>query len=166
MPEQVRPVVQQPKATGIPVHVQVHAEADDRNCVYFWHDWGFENGPSKGKGSIELPHKCPETPIHFHLHDHTNFKLKFMDKSEDCMWVSTGKCPGERMNEGGQITFPDADSAPNLLKVSDRNAGPECILNYALCFDGLSGHQASDPGKACPPYNYDPEIKNGGGNSL
>jgi hypothetical protein len=147
---------------GKPIHVDVHALQDEQGRAYFWHEWRFENGPSQGKGKIDVPHKAPETPINFHLHDHTTLELKFLDESADCMWVSTGNCPTRKMNQGSQIIFPDKKAGQNLLKVRDRNEGDACTLKFALCFDGLAGRQTEDPSRPCPPYRYDPEIKNGG----
>ena len=147
---------------GRPIQVDVHAEQDAQGRAFFWHEWRFENGPSQGKGKIDVPRNAPETAMHFHLHDHTNLGLKFLDLSEDCMWISTGACPTHKMNQGNQIVFRSKHSAPRLLTVHDLNEGNECTLKFALSFDGLPGRQADDPSRPCPPYRYDPEIKNGG----
>ncbi len=120
----------QPKPLGTPIHVNVHAQQNPQGWVEFWHEWGFEGGPSRGKGRIELRKGTRETPIHFHLHDRTNLRLTFMADADDAMWVSTGACPEVKMNEGGQITFPCGKTEPKHLRVNDKNEGAECLLKY------------------------------------
>ena len=162
MPEET---TQQEQLTiGRTIHVDVHAEQDDRGGVYFWHEWRFENGPSQGHSKIEVPRGATDTPIHFHLRDHTNYKLRFWDDSEECMWISPVRCPDQKMNDCGQITFPDPKTSPKVLKVQDANSGGEMELNFALSFNGIDGHPHDDPEKWCPPYVYDPIIRNGGTN--
>ena len=137
---------------SVPVKVDVYArrEGDD---VTFDHDWRFEGDASPKKGRIDVPKGAPDTPIFFHLHDSTALHLAFKSPASEACWVDLNDCPTQAGN-GGQISF--VSRAPKLLKISDANSGPACVLHYALRFDG-------DPLGKCPPYVYDPEIRNGGG---
>jgi hypothetical protein len=98
--------------------------------------------------------------MHFHLHDSTGLHLKFASPTTEAMWVSlTDTCP-DKAGNGGQISYNHPWNA-NILMVDDANSGPPCTLYYTLRFDGDA---STDPdGKQHPPYEYDPEIRNGGG---
>lgn len=122
--------------------------------------WRKEGDPNGKKGPIVIEKGAPETPIHFHLHDDTGLKLSFKPEATEAMWVNTSGCPPQGPgNGGGQISF---DSSSNrLLKVSDGNSGAACTLYYMLRFDG--DRHVDPDGKSYPPYEYDPEIRNGGG---
>jgi hypothetical protein len=141
------------EVTVRPLIVDVYAFRDGDD-VLFTHAWKRDGDPKRNKGHIHVPKGESDVPIHFKLHDRTEPKvhLAFISNAADAMWVDLNDCPTCAGN-GGQITFDS--SAPSLLKVTDANSGPECVLHYALRFDG-------DPLGDCPPYEYDPEIRNGG----
>lgn len=145
-----------------PIVVDVYAESID-GVVKFRHEWRFDGDPATKKGTIEVPAGTAGTPptrMQFHLHDQTKLHLQFIKPPSDAMWVSqTNTCPDEA-GDGGQISY-NYPWAPKLLQVDDANSGPPCTLHYTLRFDG-DAH--TDPGgEQHPPYEYDPEIKNGGG---
>ena len=146
-----------------PIIVNVYAEKSDDGRVTFRHDWKFEGEPGTSKGTIDVPPGAPNDPptkMQFHLHDSTGLQLKFVRPTSDAMWVSqTDTCP-DQAGDGGQISYNHPWSA-KMLEVDDANSGPPCTLYYTLRFDG---DPSTDPdGKKHPPYEYDPDIKNGGG---
>ena len=146
-----------------PVVIEVHAE-NTPTGVDFHHKWKFENEPGdpSKKGRIDLPFGDTSYKLRFKLRDETGKELKFIDPCEQAMYVAVGtRCPSE-CGDGGQIDYR-YPWTPHQLTVEDLNAGDECTLAFTLRFDGERGQQASDPGRQCPPYEYDPIIKNGGG---
>ena len=135
-----------------PIFVDVHAEEGKDGRVSYSHDWRLkENGPSKGKGPIEVPKGTPRSPIHFQLRDDSGRQLKFFKEARDAMWASTVHCPSAP-GGGGQIEFPEAKSGGNSLKVDNLNSA-ECDVHYALRFEDKDGK----------PEIYDPVIRNKGG---
>ena len=137
-----------------PVQVDIYAfEADGE--VFFAHSWRGEGEPKGKKGHVSIPKGDERVPIKFHLHDRTRLNLRFMDVKDGPIWVDLNDCPTQWGDGGGQISA--VSSAPKMLTVVDDNSGDPCTLHYALRFSGDS----SDVG---PPYEYDPEIRNGGGN--
>lgn len=150
-----------------PVRIDVTASSDAEGRVRFSHEWKFEGEPGPAKsGRIDLPAGQTAYRLQFFLADSTSpkRKLRFKANAAEAMYVAVGQgCPTGPGDGDGQIDFA-GPVTPNLLTVVDRNAGDACILGYTLRFDGDPGEQAGQPGKACPPYEYDPEIKNGGGN--
>jgi hypothetical protein len=67
-------------------------------------------------------------------------------------------------NGSGQIQF-NYPYDPDELCVDDLNSNePAMLFKYALRFDGKAGHQVGKTA-SCPPYEYDPDFKNGGGNN-
>jgi len=142
-----------------PVVVNVRAWRDG-GSVLFEHEWGFEHGPSHGKGRIDIPARARNTPIRFNFTDETGLGLQFYRVPTSAMWVTrSAECP-TGPGDGGQIDLANADVDANTLKVVDANTGDECVLKYSLRFDGLP---SSDGEKHYPPYEYDPELRNGGG---
>lgn len=143
------------------VVVDVFADRDGENVV-FDHEWRREGDPVPKKGRIDIGFGDPPTELRFQLHDRTarpgqpGLRLSFVEPAEQAMWVSLGNCPQQSGN-GGQISFDSVN--PQQLRVTDANAGDECILHYALRFNG-------DPAANGPPYVYDPDIRNGGGGGI
>lgn len=131
------------------VDVYSYREGDD---VLFSHAWRRQGDSRRQKGQINIPFGERDVPIHFHLHDRSGLKLKFESTASDAMWVSDTECPTAAGN-GGQINFDQSN--PNLLKVSDTNS-EACLLHFALRFTG-------DELNGSTSYEYDPEIRNGGG---
>jgi hypothetical protein len=145
------------------VVINVYAEKSEGGPVTFRHEWKFDGDPGMSKGTINVPPgtvNAPPTRMQFHLHDSTGLHLQFVNPTSDAMWVSLTKtCPDEA-GDGGQISYNHPWNA-KLLQVDDANQGPPCTLYYTLRFDG---DPYTDPdGKQHPPYEYDPDIKNGGG---
>lgn len=139
----------QVRARPVIVDVYAYREGDD---VLFSQAWKRDGDAKRVKGRIDVPAGQPETPIHFHLHDRTGLRLSFMSPAADAMWVALDECP-KCKGDGGQITHDSV--SPNQLKITDLNTGQPCTLHYALRFDG-------DAATDGPPYEYDPEIRNGG----
>ena len=131
------------------VDVYAYREGDD---VLFTHAWRRQGDSGRQKGQIKIPFGEYDVPIHFHLHDRSRLNLAFESNPSDAMWVSDTECPTAAGN-GGQIGFDH--SSPNLLRVSDANSAAG-VLHFALRFTGneLNGSTS---------YEYDPEIRNGGG---
>lgn len=156
-----------------PVRIDVYAEDDSsQDCgVAFRHEWKFEdepNGPGKS-GQIDLPADRGYDLV-FHLHDRTRDpkrKLSFACPGENAMWVAKGPidhkppCPTEPSTTD-QILY-DGNCNNDMLKVTDVNSGEPCLLTYTLCFGGE--RHVGPSGRSYPPYLYDPDIKNGGGNT-
>ncbi len=135
---------------GKPAIVDVHADDDGAGGVSYWHEWRWQDGPSEGKGTIEVPKRAesdPGTPIHFHFHDSTGRGLNFAD---DAIWVKRDGCPGSQSCDS-EIPQDKIQCTPNLLKVFNENS-EECRLHYRLNFTDKDGKTDS----------YDPDIKNGG----
>jgi hypothetical protein len=149
------------------VLIDVFADEDASELVDFSHEWRFEDephGPPK-TGRMDLPAGTVAYRFHFQLRDGTKRKLKFIDPCEEALWVTVGTdCPKRAGNGSGQIKF-DHPYNPHQLIVVDLNSNvPAMLFKYALRFDGEPGEQV---GKStlCPPYEYDPDFKNGGGNT-
>jgi len=135
---------------GTPAIVDVHADPDGEGGVSYWHEWRWQDGPSQGKGTIEIPKRVdnePGTPIHFHFHDNTGRGFNFADAA---IWVKRGGCPDSQCGDS-EIPDDKIQRTPNLLKVFNENS-EECRLHYRLRFEDSSGQSDS----------YDPDIKNGG----
>jgi len=135
---------------GKPAIVDVHADPDGAGGVSYWHEWRWQDGPSQGKGTINVPKRAegdPGTPIHFHLRDSTGRGFDFAD---DAIWVKRDGCPDSQC---GDPEIPDSkiQRTPNLLKVFNEN-NEECRLHYRLHFKDANGQSDS----------YDPDITNGG----
>ena len=151
------------------VHVDVFANTKE-GFVEFSHKWKFEDEPPPpdSEGMIDLPAGKTAYQLHFHLKDNTDPKmdLSFIDQASEAMWVAVGgDCPTCAGNGAGQILFNHEPSKQTLV-VDDLNSNvPAMKFKYALRFEGAKGQQAGDPPKQCPPYEYDPEFKNGGGNT-
>jgi hypothetical protein len=137
------------RARPLIVDVYAYLEGED---VLFSQAWKREGDAKRSKGRIDIPHGQQDTPIHFHLHDRTGLRLSFMSPAADAMWVALDDCPTCK-GDAGQIVHDSVSQ--NQLKVTDLNAGKACTLHYALRFDGNATVEG-------PPYEYDPEIRNGG----
>lgn len=152
------------------VHVDVFAKTSKEGFVEFSHQWKFEDEPppKDAGGTIDLPEGKTAYRLHFHLKDDTNPKadLSFIGEASEAMWVTAGEeCPTCAGNGAGQILFKHEPSKQQLI-VDDLNSNvPAMTFKYALRFEGAKGQQAGSPPKQCPPYEYDPDFKNGGGNT-
>jgi hypothetical protein len=117
-------------------------------------------------GPIDLPPKSGLHKLEFTLDDMSGKNLKFYPTGDSAMWVDVDECPKSDPGNGknnGQIEDKHVDAAnKKKLTLKDRNDGPRCLLHYTLRFDGDPGMNP-DTAASCPPYEYDPEIKNGGG---
>lgn len=140
-----------------PIQVDVYAylEGDD---ILFAQAWRLDGDPARRKGRIEVAEGEGDVPIKFHLHDRTGLGLAFLpadpSNQQGPFWCSTGDCPTAWGDGDGQIS--GIDSSKNLLKIVDANSGEPRTLHYALRFSG-------DPIGSGPPYEFDPDIRNGGG---
>ena len=149
------------------VKVDVYAGTDEDGLVDFSHEWRFQDEPGKPAkaGRIDLPKGKVAYQLQFQLHDRTGKKLKFMKPCKEAMWVTVGTdCPKRAGNGSGQIQFNYPYDEDELV-VDDLNSNePAMLFTYSLRFHGEPGDQV---GKStpCPPYEYDPDFKNGGGNS-
>ena len=149
------------------VKVDVFADTDDSGLVDFTHEWKFEDEPKQPAkaGRIDLPAGKVAYQLSFRLRDGTKKRLKFIDPCKEAMWVTVGTdCPKRAGNGSGQIQFNYLYEQDELT-VDDLNSNePAMLFKYALRFDGEPGEQV---GKStlCPPYEYDPDFKNGGGNN-
>jgi hypothetical protein len=117
-------------------------------------------------GPIDLPPKSGKHKLEFTLDDMSGKNLEFYPTGATAMWVDVAACPRSDPGNGkdnGQIHNKDVDPVTKKkLTLTDLNEDEPCLLHYTLRFNGLPG---IDPvtGASCPPYEYDPEIKNGGG---
>ena len=128
--------------------------------------WRRDNDPIWHSGPIDLPPKSGLHKLEFTLDDMSGRNLKFYPTEDSAMWVDVAACPKSDPGNGknnNQIEDKALDPVnKKKLTLKDRNEGPKCILYYTLRFEGDPG---VDPvtGAPCPPYEFDPEIKNGGG---
>ena len=152
------------------VLIDVFADTLADGRVDFSHKWKFQDEPGipNKPGRIDLPAGKIAYQFHFHLRDRTEpgKNLSFIDPVSEAMWVSVGQdCPKCAGNGAGQIRF-NHPWTPNVLIVDDLNSNvPEMVFQYALRFYGAAGEQPGNPPKICPPYEYDPDFKNGGSNT-
>ena len=148
-------------AKGQPIDVDVKAWIDTaRNEVAFSHTWGVRGKPKGNSGKIDVAKGQPPTEIKFTLcDDQTGLDLEFYKDPDDAMWVDFAPdCPKQK-GDAGQITFQS--SSKKVLWVEDANSGPPCDLKYSLRFYGKEKDIGGVTYK--PPYEYDPDLKNGGG---
>lgn len=145
------------------IEVEVRASLAGDGSVQFDSQWRHGNEQQWRPSPIELPKDSGEHDIQFTLDDRTGRNLRFYDNASDAIWVNVGSCPrSANGSDQGQIHGKGVDQGNRKkLKMKDRNSGPACDLHYALRFDG---DPWSDPqsNTHCPPYEYDPVIKNGG----
>jgi len=139
------------------IDVDVSATLAANGDVKFDCQWK-EDGSDKGwqNGPIVLPRGPDQYRLVFDLDDKSGRKLKFYETPAEAMYVQVGSCPSAPGDGGGQIDFESVDSKKKKLTIMDFNRDPPCTLHYMLRFDG-------EPHGACPPYEHDPEISNGGG---
>jgi len=144
------------KPLEVNVDVYAYREGDD---VLFAHAWNLEGGQVRNKGRIKIGAGQGDVPINFVLHDNTKLGLAYLDVDDDGVegpfWCSQYACPIKWGNGGGQIISIEKLS-DTKLKVVDANKGGPRTLHYVLRFNG----KAVGSG---PPYEYDPDIRNGGG---
>ena len=94
--------------------------------------------------------------LSFELDDQTSLNLAFYPSFVDAMWVAVGtSCPTQAGDGNGTIIAGTVTDTK--LVVTNTNSLGQ-TLTFALRFTG----NASSGG--CPPYVYDPQIINGGGN--
>lgn len=140
------------------VQVDVRASFDDDGGVHFDSLWRHDNDPNGvwRSGPIDLPHGPDHYRMEFDLDDKSGRSLKFYPNPADAMYVNVGSCPTGAGNGAGQIAFETVTNGNKKLTIKDFNQGLPCVLSYMLRFNGA----ASGTG---PPYEYDPDIRNGGG---
>jgi len=145
-----------PNVKGI--HVDIRASRAGNGSVHFDSWWQYDSDPNDlwQSGPIDLPNGPDHYRLVFDLDDKSGRHLKFYSDPEDAMYVQVGSCPSGKGNGNNQIHFETVNSTKKKLTVKDVNRDPPCELHYMLRFDG-------DKVGKCPPYEYDPEIKNGGG---
>jgi hypothetical protein len=147
-----------PKA-GTPAIVRVVARTNRTGRVVFSHRWHWEGQAAQHRGRINVPPRDPgeePTPIHFHLKDDTRPARRLVFADDGPMWVRRSSCPEASQPCGdSQVPANKMERHNHLLKVVDNNS-KECTLHYRLRFTDRAGRHVS----------YDPDIKNGGTNSL
>ena len=129
--------------------------------VDFDHQWRPSTGGNWSNGPIDLPKGSGEHKLEFTLNDTSGKNLEFYGDAGSAMWVNVDSCPqtGKAHDDKKQIHDKTVASKKKLT-LKDVN-DEKCDLHYALRF---KGDPWTDPatGKSYPPYEYDPEIKNGG----
>ena len=140
------------------VHVDVYAYLEDDD-ILFAQAWKLDGERERKKGQIKIGKGQGDVPINFLLHDRTGKNLAFLDvdpgEEEGPFWCSRTSCPSRWGSGGGQITSIEKLSNTEL-KVIDANKGDARTLHYALRFTGTQVGSG-------PPYEFDPDIRNGGG---
>ncbi|HXH53148.1 MAG TPA: hypothetical protein VNH53_06945 [Sphingomicrobium sp.] len=146
------------RAAGQPVRVDVYA-ARAGDVVAFNHRWR-DRADQRKKGPIEIPNGASCVRIQFHLNDRTGLNLRFCGAGHgnpgDAFWVDSTGCPTQPSTDP-QTPVSDFHVTPSQLTVVDRNSGEPCTLHFVLRF---TGDPTPEDG---PIYEYDPEIRNGGG---
>ena len=146
-----------PSAVVKKITVDVRATSAPNGEVEFDCRWKNDGDPNGWQsGPILLPHGPEHYRLVFDLDDKSGRKLEFYEKPAEAMYVKVGSCPSEPGNGDRQIDFEQVDLSKKKLTIKDYNRDSPCSLHYMLRFDG-------DPHGVCPPYQYDPEIRNGGG---
>lgn len=113
-----------------------------------------DQGGKQDKDALKFDKHAGPFELTFTLDDKTSLGLGFYPDVTQAMWVAAGSsCPAGPGNGGGVISPVSVVS--DTLTVMNANEVEE-TLTFALHFTGESN------GK-CPPYSYDPQIKNGGG---
>jgi len=139
------------------INVDVSATLAANGDVAFDCQWQEENSDNGWQnGPIVLPRGPEHYRLVFDLDDKSGRKLHFYEKPAEAMYVKVGSCPSQPGDGDGRIDFENVDSNKKKLTIKDNNRDPPCTLHYMLRFKG-------DPHGSCPPYEHDPEIKNGGG---
>lgn len=140
------------------INVDVSATRAADGDVQFDCRWKTEADPvgNWNSGPISLPNGSEHYRLVFDLDDKSGRGLQFYSNPAEAMYVQVGSCPTGPGDGNGQIVFEEVDSHKKKLIIKDYNRGPPCTLHYMLRFEG-------DAHGACPPYEYDPEIRNGGG---
>lgn len=142
------------------IEVDVRASLDENGGVSFDSLWRNKNGPNGvwHSGPIILPNGPDHYRMEFDLNDKSGQNLTFYPTPADAMYVQVGSCPSGPGNGAGQIDFETVTNGKKKLTIKDVNQA-QCNLHYMLRFDGKAGVGG-------PPYQYDPEIRNGGGGSI
>jgi hypothetical protein len=140
------------------IEVDIRATCELDGGVHFDSCWRNEDDPNGVwiSGPVDLPYGPDHYRLVFDLDDRSGHGLEFYNDPDKAMYVQVGCCPTGAGDGGGQITFEAVTNGKKRLTVKDFNRDPPCDLHYMLRFDG-------DKHGACPPYKYDPEIRNGGG---
>jgi len=143
------------------IDVEVQAKPRKDGGVKFDHQWRPSDGDEWFKGAIDLPKGSGEHKLEFTLDDTSGKNLEFYGDPGSAMWVNVDSCPqtGKEHDDKKQIHDKTVASKKKLT-LKDVN-DEKCDLHYALRFKGDAW---TDPvtGTSYPPYEYDPEIKNGG----
>lgn len=143
------------KARDVHVDVYAYREGED---ILFAQAWKLDGDKERKKGHIKIGEGQGDVPISFQLHNRTGLDLAFLPvddgKQEGPFWCAMHDCPTAWGNGDGQIK--SIEILPNdVLRVVDANSGEPCTLHYALRF--------REPKLASPTYEFDPDIRNGGG---
>lgn len=149
------------------IEVKVRATLDEADRVVFDSIWKREPDKRWRTGAIDVPKGNTDHDIHFTLDDLTDLDLQFYPDADSPkaadqpFWVDATSCPkGGSGTDYGQL-YDKKVASKAKLKLRNKN-DTACLLHYALRFTGKPGKQAEDPAKACPPYEYDPDLRNGG----
>lgn len=147
--------------SGTDIQVRVRAYLDAGGAVQFEQDWNLPGKPVEN-GKIKVP-KDNTATISFKLKDDTRLDLSFYPDPADAFWANPESqgCPKSAGNGAGAFNLkpPSSSSNGNKLDILDLNP-TECDLKYALRFDGKP---YTDKNGSYPPFEYDPELRNGGG---
>jgi hypothetical protein len=151
------------------VEVKVSASLDKNGRVEFDSCWHGDADPAGvwHPSPVDLPKGSGEHLVEFSVDDQTGLDLEFYSnpnsskKKYQSVWVQVDTCPQggngphhkqirEKVRKSGQsLTFKDKNDT-------------QCDIHYNLRFKGKPGHQADNPARPCPPYEYDPIIRNRG----
>ena len=143
------------------INVDVRATCAADGDVQFSCRWKTEADPvgDWNNGPISLPKGPEHYRLVFDLDDKSGRGLSFYKDPAEAMYVQLDSCPTGPGDGCGQILFEEVDAHRKKLIIKDYNRGPPCSLHYMLRFEG-------ETHGACPPYEYDPEIINGGGGTI
>lgn len=117
-----------------------------------------DKGGKQDGDKLKFDANAGDFELSFKLVDQSGLQLAFYPDFADAIWVAVGDtCPTAAGNGNGAISAGSASS--QKLVVSNANAVAQ-TLTFALRFTGA----ASAGGY--PPYVYDPQIINGGGQNV
>jgi hypothetical protein len=150
------------KAAAKPtINVEVIATRDWDEGVNFVCTWEYpQNSGIWHSGKMVFADGDVDRDIEYTLVDRTGLGLAFASPANEAIWVNFGTCPtSSQGSDKGQIHGKNKP-APGTLTVKNKN-NVVCKLKYALNFVGTPYSNPS--GAFGPPYQYDPEYRNGGG---
>lgn len=151
------------KTAKAPVSVEVIATLDWDNGVGFLARWEHPAGVWNS-GPMVFKKGDPDRMIEYTLIDQTGLGLEFHSPADEAIWVDSNACPVAKPPAGSDKGQIKDKNRPAKDKLTLKNVNDQtCTLHYALRFTGASWTRPDNSRTFDPPYEYDPDYRNGGG---